>query len=218
MRGPKQPALGAADEELDETFLRLQVNARRLAAHEIVADLPVRRGPELGTRLAEDEDEITARARVARHRAVRPHQQPDHPHDGRGIDGPGRALIVEGDVAARHRCAEHAAGISDAAARFAELIENRGALRVTKVQTVGDTERPGTGAGHVARRLRDGRLAALVRIEPHVAAVAVGLYRNPEVLVAHPDDAGVAAGRDDCPGLHGGVVLFENPPFAGYRR
>ena len=218
MRRTKQPALGASDEELDETLLCLQVHAGRLAARELVADLPVRGASQLALCFAQHQHDVPARTRMARHRAVGPRQQPDHPNDGCRIDGPGRALIVEGDIAARHRGGERAAGIGDAATRFAELIENRGTLGAAEVQTIGNAERPGTGAGDVARRLRDGRLAALVWIEPHVAAVAVGLYRDPKVLVPHAHDAGVTAGRNDCPGLHGGVVLFENPPLAGDRR
>ena len=144
-------------------------------------------------------------------RAVRPRQQPDHPNDRCRINGAGRALIVEGDVTARHRCAERAAGIGDAATRFAELIEDRGALGAAEVQAVGNAERPRARARDVPRGLRDRRLATLVRIEPHVAAVAVGLDRDAEVLVPHAHHSGVAGGSDDRARLDGRVVLLKHP-------
>ena len=106
--------------------------------------------------------------------------------------------------------------ILDTAARFAELIKDGGALGAAEVETVGDAERPGPCAGDVPRRLRYGRLAALVRIEAHIAAVAVGLDRDPEVLVAHAHHAGVAPGRDDRARLDGRVVLLEDPFLAGH--
>src|SRR6266478_7585186 len=41
VRGAEQATLGPRDEEVDETLLGFQIDAGRLAAHEIAADLPV---------------------------------------------------------------------------------------------------------------------------------------------------------------------------------
>src|SRR6266508_4531272 len=100
MRGAEQ--LGAGDEELDETFLNLQVHARRLAAHELLANLPVSGSAQLRASFAQYENDVTAHARVARDGAIRPREQPDHPHDWCGVDGPGGTLIVEGNSATGH--------------------------------------------------------------------------------------------------------------------
>src|ERR1043165_8248808 len=75
-------------------------------------------------------------------------------------------------------------------------METRGPLGAAEVQTIGDAERSRAGAGDVARRLRDGGFPTLVRIEPHVAAVAVRLHRDAELVVADANDTGVAAGRN----------------------
>src|SRR3989442_15177097 len=93
VRRTKQSALGAGDKKLDETLLDFQIHPGRLTAQEIVADLPVCGAPQLAARLAENEYHVAARARMAWHRAVRPRQQPDHPDDGCGINGAGRAFI-----------------------------------------------------------------------------------------------------------------------------
>ena len=97
-------------------------------------------------------------------------QQADHPDRRGGVDRAGRALVVEGDVAAGDRGAERAAGVADAAARLPELEEDLGLLRIAEVEAVGDAERPGAGAGDVARRLGHRGLAALVGVEGDVAA------------------------------------------------
>ena len=154
---------------------------------------------------------------MARHRAVGPRQQPDHPDDGCRIDGPGRALIVEGDIAARHRGGERAAGIGDAATGFAELIEDGGALRAPEVEAVGNAEGARAGAGDVPSRFRDRGLATFIRVERHVARIAVGRHRNPEVRVADTDHRRVAPGAEHGAGLDGGVVLLEDPTFRGDR-
>src|SRR6267378_2392798 len=217
VRGAEQPAppLGAGDEQLDQTLLGVQVHAGRLATREIVTHLPVGRAAQLGACLAQDEHDVAGRTSVARHGAVRTGKQPDHPDDRSRIDGAGRALVVERDIAASHRRAERSAGVGDAAARLAELIENGGSLGIAEIETIGDAEWPGSRARDVAGGFRDGRLAALVRIEAHVAAVAVGLDRDAEVLVPHADHAGIATGRDHGARLDRRVVLLEDPLLAG---
>jgi hypothetical protein len=72
---------------------------------------------------------------------------------------------VERYIAAGDRRAEGAAGIADAAAGLGELEEDMRTLGAAEVEAVGDPQRARAGAGHVARRLGDRRLAALVRIE-----------------------------------------------------
>src|SRR5439155_12551973 len=103
MRGPEQAALGAGDEELDETLLDLEIHARRLPADELLTDLPVRRPPQLGACFAEDVDTVARCARVTRHGAVGPREQSDHPHHRCRIDSACRTLIVERQVATRNR-------------------------------------------------------------------------------------------------------------------
>src|SRR5207247_2739660 len=95
-------------------------------------------------------------------------------------------LVIEGDVAARDRRAEHSAGVRDPAAGLPELVEHGGALRVAEVQAIGDAEGARTRACDVARRFRHTRLPALVGIEQHIPAVAVDAHRDGEICPPPP--------------------------------
>src|SRR5436190_1691825 len=103
VRGAKQDALRAGDQEVDEPPLGAQVHAGRHAAYESVQRLPHHRAAELGPRFPQDEDDVAGRASLARYRAVGSGEQAHHPDDRRGIDGARRAFVVEGDVAPRDR-------------------------------------------------------------------------------------------------------------------
>src|SRR5439155_22483720 len=138
---------------------------------------PVDGPTHVGGSVALDEDDVARGAGMTRHRAIGAPKQSDHANDRRRIDRARGTLIVERDIAAGHRRPKRATGVRNAATGLAELIEDFRTLRAAKVQAVGDAEWPPTGAGDVASGLGDGRLAAFVRIEPHVAAVTVGLHR-----------------------------------------
>src|SRR5437867_581979 len=207
----KETALRTCDKQIDETLFVLEIHAGRLATHETLAHFPIRRAAQFGTRLPENEDDITRGARMTGHRAIGAREQSDHADDGRWIDGTRGTLVVERDITAGHRRPERATRVRNAATGFAKLIEDFRALRAAEVQAVGDAEGPRTGASDVARGFRDRRLATFVGIEPHVTAVAVGLHRDPELFVPHSQHAGVAAGRDNSAGLDRGIVLFEDP-------
>ena len=137
------------------------------------------------------------------------------PTVGVGIHRADGALVVERDVAAGHRGAERAAGVGDPAARLAELEEHFGLFGVAEVEAVGDAERPRPGAGDIAGRLRDGRLAALIGIERDQPVVAVHADGDPEPGARNPEHAGVSAGPQHGRRLHGGVVLLVHPALAG---
>ncbi len=111
---------------------------------------------------------------------------------GRGEDHRDRALVVERDVAAGDRRAEHAAGVAHPADRFLELVEDLGALGVPEVEAVGDRHGARAGAGDVARGLGDGDLSAGARFEVDVAPVAIGLEGDRLVGSREPHDGGVA--------------------------
>src|SRR5207248_9860939 len=93
-----------------------------------------------------------------------------------------------------------------------ELIEDRRALGTAEVEAIGDARGPGAGARDVARRFRHHGLAPFVRVEAHVAAVAVHAHREPKLRVPHANDAGVAAPRPEHRArLDGGIVLLVHP-------
>ncbi len=211
MSRPKQATLGARDQIVHESSLGGEIDARWCAALETVQRLPQRRAAELRARFPQHEHHVTRRGRVTRHRAVDPRQETDHPHHGGWVHGAGRALVVERDVAAGHRRPERPAGVGDAAAGLAELVEDLGALRAAEVEAVGDSEGAGAGAGDVAGGFCYRRLPTLVWVEPHVAAVAVYGHRDPELGVAHADYTRVAAGPEHRARLDRRVILLVDP-------
>ena len=81
------------------------------------------------------------------------------PITGVGIDGAGRTLVVERDVAAGDRRAERGARLAHAAHRFAKLEVDFGPPRIAEVEVVRDRHRPRAGAGDVARRFSTRRSA-----------------------------------------------------------
>src|SRR5207245_7233438 len=202
---------GAGEGEVAQPSLAVAIPARRLAADESVARFPIRRPTELGPGLAEHEHHGSARPGMARDRLLDAPQQAHHADDGRRSDRAGGTLIVEGHVAARDRCAQGATRVGDATARLPELPEDGGSLRAAEVEAVGDAERTGAGAGDVARRLGDGRLSSLVRVEEDVARVAVGRDRDPEARTARANHPGVTARSDYRARLGRRIVLVDGP-------
>src|SRR6266576_2447720 len=215
MRRPEPPTLGARDEQIHETLLRLEVDKGGLPAHEVVTDLPIRGAAEFRPRFAEDEHAVAGRARKARDRALDAGQDADHADDGRRVHGAGRALIVERDVAAGDGRIEHSTRVRNPARRLLKLIEHLGALGTAEVEAVGDAERLSARARDVARGFGHGCLAPLVGIEPHISAVAVGLDRDAERLVPDAQQARIAAWRYYRAGLNRRIVLLKHPLLAG---
>src|SRR5207248_677373 len=99
MGGTKQPALGAGNEQLDQTPFGLEIDARRLAADEIQTRFPECGATQLGASLAEHKYHVARVPCMAGNRAISARQQPNHSDDRCWIDGAGWALIVERDVA-----------------------------------------------------------------------------------------------------------------------
>src|SRR3989304_2582 len=86
-----------------------------------------------------------------------------------------------------------AQGLGDAAAGLSELEEDLGFLGIPEVQAIGDAEGDGAGTGHIAGRLGDGSLAALVRVESDVALVAVHREGQAELLTGDEENACVSS-------------------------
>src|SRR5439155_21839239 len=121
--------------------------------HEAVEPLPQLRAAQLGSRLAQHEDDVAGRARVTWDGAVRARQQADHPHYRRRVHRAGGALIVEGDIPTGHRRVPRPAGIGYATTALLELVKHRRPFGTPEVQAVGDAQRSGARTGDVAGRL-----------------------------------------------------------------
>ena len=99
--------------------------------------------------------------------------EPEHADDRGRIDPAPFCLVVEADVATRHRNPEAAAGLRNAVDRFTERPHHLRPFRIGKVEAIGDGERLGSAADDVSRRFDDGESRAFTRIEPTVSAIGI---------------------------------------------
>ena len=145
------------------------------------------------------------------HGRVGPLQHADAADDGRRVDRPASALVVERHVARDDGRAEHLAGLGHARDRLAQRIRGARALGVAEVEAVRDRRGLRAAAGHVEHRLGHGLGAAAPRIERHARAVAVQGDRDPALGRRQAHDAGVAARTGDGARSHDLVVLLVDP-------
>ena len=97
-------------------------------------------------RLAKKDDSIPFIFKPLAGNVFRLFDQADHPHRRGRVDGPGRVLVVQADVAAGHRRAERLARLGQAAHALFKLPKQLRIVRITKVQIVRRPERPCPGA------------------------------------------------------------------------
>ena len=125
---------------------------RRRALLAFVLDLQQRRAAQAKQRivridrLAKKDDSIPFIFKPLAGNVFRLFDQADHPHRRGRIDGPGRVLVVQADVAACHRRAKRLAGLGQAAHALFKLPKQLRIVRITKVQIVRRPERPCPGA------------------------------------------------------------------------
>src|SRR5699024_1872713 len=99
--------------------------------------------------------------------------QPDHAYDRTGMNRSLR-FVVKADIASHDWCLQAAAGFAHSIHGLFQLPEDLQLLRAPEVEAIGDPQRLGTGADHVARRFGDGDSSAFPRIQVDVTAVTIG--------------------------------------------
>ncbi len=171
--------------------------------------------PSAPVGVAEEEDGVALLRKKLLTRQSSRLEQAHHADGRRRVDGAGRVLIVERDVAAGDRRAEREAGIGDAAARLAKLEEHLGLLRVAEVEAVRDAQWD-------ARRCR--RCCALPRPpspcrprrgrEPRSRPLQSTVTAMPKSGAGHLRDAGIAARAERRGCLDRRVVLLVHPALA----
>ena len=109
--------------------------------------------------------------------------------------------------------ARQAAPMPSTAFANCHMIAGRSGL--PKLRQLVAAERPGAGAGDVARRFGHREHRAAVRIEVAVAAVAVDRHRQRAIGAFDAHDARAEAGQVDGVGPHHVVVLAIDPALAG---
>ncbi len=156
--------------------------------------------------------------------------QANHAHHRCGLDwldaAVGQAgVVVEGDIASRHRGLQHPAGFREAAAGHGQLPIARGRFRRREVEVVGHCNRFCANAAEVAGRFSHSSHATALWIEgdPTVGAIHGGrhtpLVRRLRVMLllrAQPQHRSISATRSHHRvGLHLMVVLTPHPALAG---
>jgi hypothetical protein len=199
-------------EHAGERLLACQVNPRRHAAEVLVGDPGPLRAGQLRPRLAQHQQHIAVVGEAHRHALADVLDQAEHADDRGGMDGRRAGGVVEADVAARDRDAQFGTAVGEPAYRLGELPHHRRILRRAEVQAVGDGDRGRAGDGHVAVRLGQRQLRALVRVEPRVPAVSVDRQGDAQMrLLVDPDDAGVLGLGEHGVAQHVPVVLLGDP-------
>ena len=89
------------------------------------------------------------------------------------MNGRAVSLIIETHVAAHNRHIESHTSVAHALNDLGKLPHDCRILRATEIQAIGQTERAGTNAGEIARRLRDRQYAPYIRIQITISAIAV---------------------------------------------
>ena len=215
MRAGQHAVPRAGDQHLGQQLLARQIDLGWPAAEVAV----LRPGPlaaaELLEGLSQQQQRLAGLLEAHRRPATDVVEQADHADDGRRVDGGARGGVVEADVAARHRGAQHGARLGQPAGGLGELPHHLGVLRTAEVQAVGHGDGHGAGGGDVAVGLRQGELRPGVRVEAGVAPVAVGGQRDTEPgLLREPYDAGVLRPGEHRVAEHDPVVLLHDPPLA----
>src|SRR5690606_21456004 len=112
-------------------------------------------------------------------------------------------LVVEADVASRHRRPKGRARCTDAGDRALQLVVDGGHRWVAEVEVVRDAERSSPHAGDVPRGFGNSVRCAEERVEVHVARVAVDGRSYAEGRALHAQHGRVGlTGQDDAVGHH----------------
>src|SRR5262249_29873296 len=191
----------------DETMRRAlasEVDRRWLDAKLAMNQPQVLRAVQVVVRLADQQDEVAVRLEGGIQAISVVGQQSNHADDRRGVDrSPVLGLVVEADIATYHRYAQGPTRGADPRDRLSQLPVALRSLRVAEVQAVGDRQWPGTGGDHVASGFSNCDLAADIRIEAAVAAVAVDGHGQTQAAGRHSPDRRIATPGDPaCPSAH----------------
>ena len=236
MRALHQAGLDQAQQRGVQGLRHGQVTARRGTGLLPVQHLQVSRTAEAENRVAfirdgtEQDDGVALVLEPLRGDIFRLFNEADHSHGGRGVDGTVGILVVERAIAAGDGGVERAAAIGQAAHAFPDLPEELRLVRIRHVQIVRRAQRQRAAAREIAAGFGHGRLAAFIRVEIDVAAVAIhghgheffghggianfgGQFRthHGKRIGLDADDGGVAAGQDDGTVAHLMIVLAINP-------
>ena len=87
-------------------------------------------------------------------------------------------LIVEADITARDRRIELPAGVTHTLNGVHKLIIDLRIIRITEIQTIGDTQRLTAAADDIPRSLRHGDHRSFIGIRKHIPAITIRRHRQ----------------------------------------
>ena len=114
-RRSQQGSVGRISEEMLQCQLGGEVDRRRRPTDGVERLRPIRATTEVATRFAEEEDGVTGRAKMTRHRLGDIGEETDHADGWGRIDRAMWILVVERHITAGDRRSECATGVGDAA-------------------------------------------------------------------------------------------------------
>ena len=143
----------------------------------------------------------------------------EHRDHRRRVDRHVAGLVVEADVAARHRDAEFEAAVGQALDSLRELPHHLGVLGRPEVQAVAHRDRGRAGHRDVAVRLGERELRSPVRVEVAVPPVRIGRHRETEPAgLVDPHHPAVVRIAQRGVAEHVLVVLVRDPALVGQVR
>src|SRR5215211_2172057 len=173
MGAGEEAAPACSDQHLSKSLLLSKINRRWLAAKMIMDYICPGRTSQLVAGLAEQVDHLPGLLEPARGAACHIVDHTKYADHRRWQDRHTPSLVVEADVSAGHWGAQDAAAVHEPAYGLAELPHDRGVLRRSEIEAVGDRQRLRPSSRNIAVRLRQCKLRACVRIQQREAPVAV---------------------------------------------
>ena len=189
---------------------RSEVDVRDAPARAAVLERLALAAVVRGNRVAQ-QPELALRARRGVAGVGRALEQADAADHRRGMDRLARVLVVERDVAAHDRRAEHLAGLGHAGDRLAQHVGGVRALGVAEVEAVRDRSGRGSRAGDVQGRLADRLTATAQRVERDARAIAIERHGDPALARRQAQHARVSPRSDHGPRADELVVLLGHP-------
>ena len=144
-----------------------------------------------------------------------------HPDHRSWMDRPGRRLIVETDISARHRQIKRPARLGHSLHSLTQLPENLRIVRISIVQIIGQPERHRSGAGQIPAGLRHQRfrsLPGILRTPPAIPVQRHGHMHPSSTRFFDPQDRRIASGTHHRPQSHHVIVLVPDPTPRSSRR
>ena len=140
-------------------------------------------------------------------------ENPHHTDHRSGINCLTQCLVIEANITAGNGCTQRPAGRRYAINHRSELSHDCRLFRIAKIQAIGRSHRPCSGAGDVAGRFRYRMHGAKFGIEITPAPIAIERHGQRAFGALDADQSTISARPLHSIGLHHVLVLLVDPSF-----